>query len=167
MARGKKAPVIATAAAAAKRVGVSERVLRSWLAAGCPGKRGHYDCAQIAAWREGNKRPAPPVGGDKWEERRRAAVAQREELKLQRERGELIAVSRAAQIVGQHIAEVATHLDALPDFAVAGQRLAAEAKKKITERLKAKIRELRATLEKSLRDVALTAKRDAGAENDQ
>lgn len=172
MAKKKTAARVAkTVSAAAEQLGVGERTLAAWLARGCPGAKDRYDLDAIEAWRAENVKPQPRAtdssGRAKWEERRARAEALLKELRVREARGELIGVARAGQIVRQHIAEVVTHLDQLPDFAVAGQRLATDAKKKIRERLKAKIRELRATLEKSLREMARAAKRDGEVESDE
>lgn len=161
--------VVKTIAAAAKRVGVAERVLAGWLAAGCPGETGAYDVDAITAWRAANRRPArnKAEGSDNWEKQRRKYAAKREKLKFQRERGELIMVSRAAQVIKQAVAEVTTHLDQLPDYAVAGCRLPADTRRKLKERIKAKVRELRSTLEGTFREMARTAKREGAADSDE
>lgn len=166
----KPSATVKTIAAVATRLEVDERTVKTWLAAGCPGDAGAYDVDAIAAWRATHKKATPAAAeGEraKYAARFELAHAQREELKLQRERGDLILVSRAAQIMRQHVAEAVTHMDQLADYAVAGQRLPAEAKKKIRERLKARIRDIRVALEKSLKEMARTAKRDGVAESDE
>lgn len=162
---------VKTIAAVGRRLYVDERTVKTWLAAGCPGEAGAYDVEAIAEWRAENRRPArqtvPEGERAKYAASREKAQAKREWLKLRRERGDLILVSRAAQVMRQHVAEVVTHLDQLPDFAVAGQGLPAETKKKIRDRLKARIRDMRLSLEKSLKEMARTAKRDGEAESDE
>lgn len=171
MPRKRREPsaTVKTIAAVAKRLAVDERTVKTWLAAGCPGEQGAYDVDAIAAWRAAHKKAAPAAEGEraKYAARYELAHAEREELKLQRERGDLILVSRAAQVMRQHVAEAVTHLDQLADYAVAGQRLPAEAKKKIRERLKTRLRDIRLALEKSLKEMARTAKRDGAADRDE
>lgn len=170
-AKRRKPSSLTSIAAVAKRLGVAERTVNSWLAAGCPGEPGAYDVDAITAWRAAHKKAAPAAAAEgeraKYAARYELAHAAREELKLRREQGDLILVSRAAQIVRQHVAEAVTHLDQLADFAVAGQRLAADAKKKIRERVKSRVRDIRLALEKSLKEMARTARRDGAAENDE
>lgn len=168
--RESKATRAKSIAEVATRVGVDERTVKGWLASGCPGEPGAYDVDAIVAWRAAHKKKAPaPAEGEraKYAARYELAHAAREELKLLREQGDLILVTRAAQIVRQHVAEVVAHLEQLPDFAVAGQRLPADAKKKIRERVKAKVREMRLALERSLREMARTARCDGAAQHDE
>lgn len=149
--------VVKTIAAAAKALGVHERTLKQWLTdPECPRSRGKYDVEAIRAWRDANKKPGASADSPraKWETRKARAEALAKELDLRTRSGQLIRVDRAAQVVARHIAEVVTHLDQLPDFAVAGVRLAAATKKIVRERVRQKIDDLRATVEKSLRALA-------------
>lgn len=164
--------VVKTVAAAAKIIGVRERTVCDWRACGCPGKRGHYDVDAIKAWRAENRKATSGTAADakgeraKWAAKREKALAQREEFRLRRELGEYILVARAAQIVRQHIAEVVTHLDQLPEFAVAGERIDSKVKGRIRDKLRSKIRDMRITFERSMREQARAAKRDAEKEDD-
>lgn len=164
-----KATKLKTIAAVAERLGVDERTVKTWLARGCPGETGSYDVDAIAAWRAAHRKAPAAADAEraKWAASREKAQAKREWLRLRRDRGDLILVSRAAQIYRQVTAEVITHLDQLPEFAVAGSRLPADAKKKLKEKLRGKVSDMRAALEKSIRTLAATAKRDGEAESDE
>lgn len=158
--------VVSTIAAAAARLGVNARTVKEWLAAGCPGNAGHYDVDAIRAWRAATRKaqPASEGGRAKWEERKARAEALIKELRYRESRGQLISVARAAQVVRQHVAEAASHLDQLPDFAAAGLRLPAEQKRRLRDRLRKKIADLRTTLERSLRSLAKAAAREGKRE---
>lgn len=164
MAKKKKPEAVtspATVSEAAQRLGVGERTLAAWLSKGCPGKPGAYDLDAIRVWRAANVKPrgghAENPGRAKWEEKKARAEALMKELRYREARGQLISVARAAQVVKQHVAEAASHLDQLPDFAAAGLRLPAEQKRRLRERLRKKIADLRTTLERSLRSLAKAA----------
>lgn len=160
------ATTVSTIAAAASRLGVHPRTLKEWLAGGAPGKEGAYDVEAIRAWRAATRKaqPASEGGRAKWEERKARAEALIKELRYRESRGQLVSVARASQVVRQHISEVNTHLDQLPDYAVASSRLPTEQKKKLRERIKAKVRDLRATLERSLRALAKAAQTEGKQE---
>ncbi len=162
---------IATIEAAAAALGVNDRTLKRWFAQGCPKAPGRYDVKAIAAWRDATLKARKEQNPKraKWEARKVRADALTRELVYQRKRGELIDVATAAQIIKQHIAEVVTHLDQLPDFAVAGHRLDPALKAKIRAKLKTKIHDMRSTLERSTRAVARRAQHesiDQAAENE-
>jgi hypothetical protein len=171
MAKTKKASrkpkpsnVVASAAVAADRLGFAERTLMGWLARGCPGKPGAYDVDAIAAWHAANVRPrAQNTERSHWEARRSRAAALAAEMDLLLKRGKLIETERAAQTMTQHIAEVNAHLDQLPDFAVAGENVPVESKRKIRDKLRRKIHDMRLSLERSSRELAREAKRDGRA----
>ncbi|HJT34856.1 MAG TPA: hypothetical protein VJ783_22705, partial [Pirellulales bacterium] len=125
----------------------------------------------IRAWRAATRKPTPASDGGraKWEEKKARAEALMKELRYREARGQLVSVARASQVIKRHISEVNTHLDQLPDYAVASARLPDEHKKKLRERIKAKVRDLRATLERSLRAMAKEARTEGkqdGAEAD-
>lgn len=158
----KETPVsqtVPTIAAAAARLGVHPRTVKDWLASGAPGKEGDYDVDAIRAWRAATRKAAPASEGGraKWEERKARAEALIKELRYRESRGQLISVARAAQIVKQHVAEAASHLDQLPDFAAAGLRVTTEQKRRLRDRLRRKVGDLRTTLERSLRSLAKAA----------
>lgn len=159
--------IVKTIAAAAKALGVHARTLKEWLTdPECPRERGKYDVEAIRGWREATRKPAVGTEGarSKWETRKARAEARIKELDLRMRAGQLIRVDRAAQVVKQHIAEVVTHLDQLPDFAVAGVRLPAATKQIVRERVRQKIEDLRSTVERSLRSLAAAARRDGAKE---
>jgi len=160
--------VVATIAAAAKACDVHERTLKSWLARGCPGKRGAYDLAAIAAWREANlgvsEDSSEADSRGYWETRRARAAAEIAELDLAQKRRELIDVGTATRVIGQHIAEVKTQLGQLPDFVLSTLRLPAAQKKTARERVAAKVRDLCDTFERSLRELAAAAGQAEGDE---
>lgn len=153
--------VVATIAAAAKACDVHERTLKSWLARGCPHKRGAYDLAAIAAWREANRGVTDNAEESDtrgfWETRRARAAAESAELELSQKRRELIDVGTATRVIGQHVAEVKTQLGQLPDFVLATLKLPPAQKKIARDRLAAKVRELCETFERSLRELAVAA----------
>ncbi len=153
---------VKTIAAAAARLGVGERTLAAWLSRGAPGRAGQYDVDAIATWRAANLKPR--TGRDdpkraKWEARKARAEARTKELAYRRLRGDVIDIATATRLIRQHIAEVVTHLDQLPDFAVAGHRLDPATKGKMRERLRGKVRDMRQTLERSLRAMAKESRR--------
>ena len=144
---------VATIAAAAAAIGVHQRTLKEWLSRGAPGSAGKYDVQAIEAWREATLRPTPEAGDD-WQKRRTAAQAQREEIRLSRDRRALIEVAEAERIVKRHAAEVRAHLDQLPDFAASLVKLTAAKKKQFVAALGAKVRELCAAFERAERELA-------------
>lgn len=152
-----------TIAAAAKRLGVNQRTLKEWLACGCPGERGAYDVDAIAAWRSANRAPVrseETEGRAKWELLKVQAEAQTKRLQLQQQREKLLLVDRAVQVMKQHVAEVKTHLEQLPDKIVASVKLSAAEKKKLRARVAAWVRAYCEGFEASLRALAKTAKQD-------
>lgn len=174
MARKKTAAaarIAKTVSAAAEQLGVGERTLAAWLSRGCPGKSGAYDLDAIEAWRAANIKPRSGARENperaKWEARRARAEALTKEIRLREVRGHLVSVVRAARVIRQHIAEVATHLDQLPDYAVALSQLSAEQKKQLRARIKSKVRELRTMLERSLRALAKEARSEAKHDEDE
>ena len=149
-----------TIAAAAKELGVDERTLKSWSSKGCPWTRGAYDVVAIEDWRQKTLRPAGSKEIDEWETRRRAAVAQREELRLADQRGELIEVTVAVRIVKRHAAEVRLHLEQLPDFAASLVKMPAAKRKEFLQRIGSKVRELCASIERAENDLAAKAENE-------
>lgn len=152
-----------TIAGAAKRLRVSQRTLASWLAAGCPGKRGAYDVDAIAAWRSANRAPVKTeetAGRAKWEEKKAKAEAGIKTLELRLKREKLLLVDRAVQVMRQHVAEVRTHLEQLPDKIVALVKLPPAEKKKLRGRIAGWVRGYCQQFEASLRALGKTAKQD-------
>lgn len=167
--RKSKAPsaVATTIAAAAKRLKVHKRTLQEWLAAGAPGKHGAYDVDAIARWRSENRKPVDEARGEsseraKWESRKSRADALKKELELLQARGRLIELDSAARVMAQHVAEVKTHLGQLPDRVISLLKLPAGEKKKIRATIAEWVRAYCAQFHNSLRDLAKTAKREAG-----
>lgn len=149
--------IAATIGAVARHFEVHERTVKSWYAKGCPHERGKYDLAAIAEWREANL----GIGDDEqaaergaWETRRSRAAALKAELELKQLAGELIDVARAAQVVGQHVAEVKAHLTQLPDFAASLVKLKAPQKRGFLDAMRKKIRQLCEGFEHSLQALA-------------
>lgn len=167
MAKKTASRVVKTIAAAAKALGVNSRTLKEWFTdPECPRERGKYDVDAIRAWREATKKPA--VGSEsaraKWETRKAKYDARMKALEFRTRLGKLISVDLAAQLVKQHIAEVVTHLDQLPDYAVAGLRVDTKVKSRLRDRIQQKVEDLRATLESSLRSMAAAARREGKKE---
>jgi hypothetical protein len=107
-----------TVAAVAAHFGVSQRAVGYWLSSGAPGSPGRYDLAAIAAWREGQQsngdEPAEGARG-----RFLAARAAREELRLAKERGELVRLDDTRRLMIRHINEAKAILGQLPDRVLA------------------------------------------------
>lgn len=151
---------VATIAAVARHFEVHERTVKSWFGKGCPHERGKYDLAAIAEWREANL----GVGDEEqsaergaWETRRSRAAALKAELEVKQLEGRLIDVTRAAQIVGQHVAEVKAHLQQLPNFAASLVKLTAAQKRAFLKSMELKIRKLCEAFEQSLLELAKAA----------
>jgi hypothetical protein len=159
-----KPKVVTTIAAAAAALGINPRTLKEWFTdPECPREKGRYDVEAIRQWRDATRKPVAPAGARaKWETRKARAEALTRELELRARSGQLIRVDQAAQVIKQHIAEVVTHLDQLPDFAVAGVRLPPDARKRVHGRIKTKVNQLRSTLERSQRSLAKAAARNGG-----
>jgi len=156
-------PIETTIAAAAKRLGVHERTLKEWLGVGCPGERGKYDVDAITAWRSANR--APPKsqeggGRSKWERRKSRAEALTKELHYEQQQQKLLLVDRAVQVMRQHVAEVKTQLEQLPDKIVAAVKLPTAEKKKLRAKVAGWVRAYCTSFESSLRALAKTAKQD-------
>lgn len=159
MAKKKAAKRFHTIAAVAKELGVGQRTVSGWLAMGAPGREADgYDPTAIAVWRD-ESIGGPGVKPSSIRDRYQTAQAAREELKLQRERGELIEVEVAASIVAQHAAEVRSHLEQFPEFAASLVKLAAKKRKLFLDRMAAKVRELCAIFERSAVDLAEAAEK--------
>jgi len=112
------ANVAATRDDVAAHFGVHVRTVAGWLAAGCPGRPGYFDLDAITAWRDAN-RPAPAPATDAAQARLLAAKADREELRLAKERSELIPIEIVTRLFARHISEAAAILDQLPDLCLA------------------------------------------------
>ena len=143
--------VVPTIAEAAKRIGVHERTLKTWLARGAPGRAGAYDLAAIAVWHEATIGPIDDEELSeqaKWRARREAASAQLEELKLEQRRGHLVDVDLAARHYARHIAEAKVLLEQLPDqlLAQCPTKLPKAAKKVYRQSIQRALAEIMTTL---------------------
>lgn len=153
-------PPAATIAAAAVELGVDERTLKTWLGKGCPrGEGGGYDVEAIRVWRAANLKvqrtePTKVGGRAHWEKRKARADAKMRELELKQKQGLLIEVDVAARVIGQHVAEVKTHLGQLPDFVLSLVKVPAGQAKKVRERLKSKLNDLCEVLQRSMNELA-------------
>lgn len=159
------AGVVTTLRDVAKYFDTTSRNVGYWKDQGMPWQPGHYDLDAIAEWREA--RFGKRVGGEPedekqdsrgfWEAKRAKIAAEREAIKLARERGEVIDVGVATRLIGQHIAQVKVQLEQLPDYALSLVTLTAAEKKKFRERLKTRIRDLCEQFGRSLEELAQTA----------
>jgi len=97
----------------AKHFGVAVRTVSNWRASGMPGELGRFDLAEIAAWRaaQGGGRQGQMKPRDRLNE----ADAQLKELKLARERGELVPAEAVVRLFRRHIGEANVHLRQLPE----------------------------------------------------
>jgi uncharacterized protein YicC (UPF0701 family) len=127
--------VFGSAAEVAGHFGVSERAVHYWLSAGCPGQPGEYDAAAIAAWRDGRKKDEQ--SDDNPRAKYLAARAERELLKLAKDRRELVEADAVRRLFARHIHEAKAILGQLADRASAAVPSAqAKIRKKVREETK-------------------------------
>ncbi|MGE0605532.1 MAG: hypothetical protein AB7O62_00295 [Pirellulales bacterium] len=112
------ANIVATIDELAAALGIGARQVGYDLRAGMPGERGRYNVAAAAEWRSARKTVAAAIAGDGAQAaaRRRLdlAKAEREEIKLARDRGELVPAAEVASLVIAHVTECRAHLEELP-----------------------------------------------------
>lgn len=120
--RARPRRIVRTQAEVAVACGVNVQTVKQWRGRGLPGKSGQWDLDAIDSWLEehqlGQHRPTEPavepapegaVSRAEAERRRAVADAERAELRVRRERGELIEVHRVVREYQHH----ATHARAL------------------------------------------------------
>jgi phage terminase Nu1 subunit (DNA packaging protein) len=109
----KERQIAKTQADVARHFTVAERTVAYWLARGCPGEPGNYDLDEIAAWREREGQGRSDEDANK--SRFLQVKTEREQLKLEEERGDLVKVDPIVRLFTRHIAEARSRLDQLPD----------------------------------------------------
>ena len=120
---------VKSVAVLAHALGVRAKTLYEWKAAGCPWKRdGRFPVEAMRAWADANIRPGlgrrsgdRETGGEdgmtraNWSARKEKAEALRSEVKLNRERGDLVEIELVVQDFTQIVVTLMTHVRQLPD----------------------------------------------------
>lgn len=121
----KRATIVKTQGAVAKHFGRCERTVREWIARGMPGRVGRYNLDRIAAWAHAEGLLGGPAAANRQDPESAKARLDRlrgdaVQLKLARQRGELVAADPVRRLVGRLIHEAKSRLDQLPDRILAG-----------------------------------------------
>jgi len=113
------APTVETRDQVANYFGVHLRTVAAWLSAGCPGKSGRFDLAEIERWRKQTK-PNTTAAEAVNRAELLAIKVDRERLARDRERGDMLPVDPLIRWAERYAAEIRARLEQLPDALVAG-----------------------------------------------
>jgi len=118
----------ATIAEVAQHFQVADRTVSYWISRGMPGDRGAFDLDAIAAWRQ--REGLARSDEDSARSEGQKIKNQRETLRLERERGALVAVEPLRRLFVRHIHEAKAIFEAVPDrlLGILPSRLPANAK---------------------------------------
>ena len=116
----KRSRIVETRAAVARHFGVAERTVGNWISRGMPGSPGRYDTERIAAWREGLDSATKADRDKPVSDRQRLdrIRADREALRLARERHQLVPLEAVRRLFIRHVDEAKAILMQIPDAVI-------------------------------------------------